>query len=220
MTESEIIKADIRSYLQQTPLAKILTNNKAQSMLVTLYHQATGRTLDCSGCGNQVKAALVELDKIAKSDKDLDYFKPIPMNYILKEKTRVYVARLGMVVTPHNCTDNNAMAMLGENPDLENRFSKLPKDWKEQSKAYYINMTTPASKRAKVAEPTAKQVEAVTVSEEPPTASTASQTNKEAKALVTPKAEAPKAEVPAPAKVSKPKAKQPGKGKKGKKATK
>jgi len=210
MTQSDQIKQEIRGFLDTTPIAKVLTQDKAQRMLVNLYYQTTGRLLDCAGCGNSVKAALAELDIISKSDKDVDYYKPKRMNYILKEKTRVYVSCLGMMVTPHNCTDNNAMAMLGENPDLENRFEKLPKDWKEASNAYYIKMRTPGSKRTQEPPKEApRAAQAVTVSEEPPTA----------KAVPSEPKEEPKPVAKAPGKPtkvepSKPKAKKAKKGKK------
>lgn len=210
MTESQTLKTDLLQFLEANNLPAILTKVKVQRTLVNLYHQATGRVLDCSGCGNTVKAALAELTKLAASEGEIVVHKPKPMNYQLKEKTRIYVSCLGMMVTPANCTDNIAMAMLGENPDLEARFDKLPKDWKQQSGDYYYNMTTPASKR-KLAPSTPKQAEAVMVSEEPPTASAASETKTEPKAEVKAKAITPKAEpVKAPApKKAKTKKKKP-----------
>lgn len=201
MTSDEL-KEKIKGFLKTHRLEHVLTRDKVQRELVNLYHMATGRVVSCGGCANTVKPVLVELEKLANMSADIQIKQPKPMEYQLKEKTRVFVSCLGLMVTPFNCTDNNARAMLGENPDLAARFDKLPDNWREESAAFYQTILKPRD-RVKVEalapvemikeNETPRAAQAVTVSEEPPTAQAVTSEPKTAKAE---KAEKPKTNKP------------------------
>lgn len=193
MTSDEL-KEKIKGFLATYRLEHVLTRDKVQRELVNLYHMATGRVVSCGGCVNSVKPVLAELTKVANMSADIQIKQPKPMEYLLKDKTRVFVSCLGLMVTPFNCTDNNARAMLGENPDLAARFDKLPDNWREESKKFYQTLLKPRDKArfeakaeavtiAKAPEnDTPRAAQAVTVSEEPPTAQAVTSEPKTAKA--------------------------------------
>lgn len=132
------LKTRLTEFIKQYNEVQILTIAKVQKEFVNLYYEATGSVVSCSGCQKSVIPALNTLQKLVHSGQEIIPFKKaLPMEYIIKNKTRIYVRCLGLVITPMNCTDNNAKVMLGEDPKRIVLFDKYPSNWEVEAKTLY-----------------------------------------------------------------------------------
>jgi len=120
--------ADVKEFLSSVNSYKILFHKDVQKKFFELYYYTFEEVLECEGCAGNIESAMIKFNSIIKKQGSAEiltkakYF----MKYKMKPNTRVYSFKMNTFVTPHNCTDEIAEALMQENVKYRDLFLLNP----------------------------------------------------------------------------------------------
>jgi hypothetical protein len=120
--------SEVKEFLSSINSYKILFHKDVREKFFELYYYTFEEVLECEGCAGNIDSAMIKFNSVIKKQSTFKILSKAKyfMKYAMKPNTRVYSFKMNTYVTPHNCTDEIAEALMQENPKYKDLFLVNP----------------------------------------------------------------------------------------------
>lgn len=112
-------RTEVSEFITGLTVYRLVTHQETRERFLTYYSYAFEMSLPCTGCPGELEAGINKLKWLLtrhnETHETLQKATKL-MRYQMKPNARIYSYKLMMMVTPLNCTDTIAEALINENP--------------------------------------------------------------------------------------------------------
>ncbi len=128
------LTSETKSFIATLDVATLLVDKAVRERFTILYKETFGNDIECSYCPKKLRRDIKKL-KSSLVNPSLTLNSKTMSNYKFKPSTRVYSRIAKLMITEHNLSDGNAVALIAENPNYVNLFEKTAPDFEKEVEA-------------------------------------------------------------------------------------